>query len=269
MTLKVILRYIVLPLLVISIIVFLVYRKPIIQSLTFDHYFDRMVQHYGRVAIVGFGEKIVAMGQDAEEPLLEKVESPRTTDVEKRLAMLLLGMIKSEKAAPVLLRNLQATDADLRLGAVQGLKYMMKPEYVAPLGALTGDPVELIRENVAAALGQLYTPESVQILQYIVRHERVRTIWYRAWQSLRYARPVDGVVVEKFRINKDLQVVEEGEENSEVLFTYYFAKVSQPEGEIIVNLSWMDWKDLGMGDRLVKESLTENFTIIPAEDQPS
>jgi hypothetical protein len=269
MTFKLIFRYIILPLLVISAVVFFIFRHSIISSITFDHYFDRMVQHYGRVAIVDFGEKILAMGPEAEDPLLDKVESPRTTDVEKRLAMLLLGMMKSQKAAPVLLRNLQATDADLRLGAVQGLKYMMKPEYVTAVGALTGDPVELIRENVAAALGKVYTPESVQILQHIVRNERVRTIWYRAWQSLRYARPVDGVVLEKFRINKDLQIVAKDEENSEVLFTYYFVKVRESDGEIIFNLSWTDWKDLAVGDRLVKKSLTENFTVIHAEDQPS
>jgi hypothetical protein len=267
MTFKIIFRFIVLPLLFIGLVVFLIFRQSIVRSLTFDHYFDRMVQHYGRVAIVDFGEKIVAMGPDAEEPLLEKVESPSTTDVEKRLAMLLLGMLHSDKAAPVLIRNLEATDADLRLGAVQGLKYMMKPEYVSHLGALTGDPVELIRENVAAALGRVNTPESVQILQHIVRNERVRNIWYRAWQSLRYAQPVDGVVTDKFRINKDLQIIEESEENSEVLFTYYFVKVAQADGDIIFNLSWADWQDLNVGDRLVKASLTEDFTIIPKEEQ--
>ncbi|MBN2431436.1 MAG: HEAT repeat domain-containing protein [Acidobacteria bacterium] len=267
MTLKVILRYIVLPLLAISLIVFLVFRKPIIQSLTFDHHFDRMVQHYGRVAIVDFGEKIVAMGQDAEEPLIEKVESPRTTDVEKRLAMLLLGMIQSEKAESILLRNLEASDADLRLGAVQGLKYMMKPEYVSRIGALTGDPVELIRENVAAALGQVYSPESIQILQHIVRNERVRTIWYRAWQSLRHIRPVNGVVTEKFRINKDLQIMPADEENSEVLFTYYFVKVHQGGEDMIFNLTWSDWQKLKIGDRLIKESLTSDFTILSPEEE--
>jgi hypothetical protein len=269
MTFKIILRFIILPLLALSIIAVLIFHKPIIRSWTFDHYFDRMVQHYGRSVITRYGDKIIGLGSYAEDPLIEKAKTSKTSPAGRRLALYLLGRIKSEKAVPLLLEYLGSNDANLRLGAVQGLKHMMKPEYVSSIGPLSSDPVELIRDNVASCLGRVATPESIQWLQHIVKSERTRTIWYRAWQSLRFIQPVDGVVVEKFRMDKELRLIPEGDNKNEVVFTYYFVKVKNNSDEYIVNLTWLDYRHLRIGDHIYKDSMSDTFSITQGMDSAS
>jgi len=261
MTIKVILKYIVLPVVVILLIVFLAFHKNIIRSITFDHYFDKMVKHYGRIVVVDYGKKIVAMGKDAEGPLIEKVRSPGSSDVEKRLSLLLLGMMKSDQGLSLIVENLKSPNADLRLGAIQGLKYNMKAEYVSHLTLLIDDPVDLIRENMVSSLGSVNSPESIALLKEMIRKERIRSIWYRAWQSLRYLLQVDGIVEEKFRMDKDLNIIPEDEANSEVLFTYYFLKIREGETEKIINVSWMNWRHIKVGDHIIKKSKSDEFTI--------
>jgi HEAT repeat protein len=65
--------------------------------------------------------------------------------VEKYYALYLLGRLHSEKGAPLLLGALQSKESGVRAGAVRGLKYMMKPEYVQPVAGLLTDPVRDIR----------------------------------------------------------------------------------------------------------------------------
>jgi hypothetical protein len=265
MSLKYFLKFVILPLLTIAVLVFLVFHKPIIRYFTFDKTFDKLIVHRGQAVAVDYVHEILNMGVKAEEPLIDKYNSTYSV-VDKYYALYLLGRLHSEKGAPLLLGALKSKESGVRAGAIRGLKYMMKCEYVPAVAALLSDPVRDIRFDAVAALGQVYCPEGTRILIGLVGRERDQNIWARAWLSLRYLLPADGVVVKKFRINKNLQIIPEDQVDAEVGYTYFFLRIREASGEKVVNVTRQTWLQAHIGDTLRKDKESDEIAVIPAPE---
>jgi hypothetical protein len=263
---KYVLKYVLIPLVVIAGLIFLIFHKPIVRYFTFDKTFHKLIENRGRNVAVDYVNELLALGPKAEEPLINKYQSSYSV-VEKYYALYLLGRLHSEKAAPLLLGALQSKESGVRAGAVRGLKHMMKPEYVQPVAGLLTDHVRDIRFDAVATLGAVNCPESIQVLRQFVLRERDQNIWARAWLSLRYLLPADGVVVEKFRINKHLQIMPADEMQAEVGYTYFFLRLKEPAGEKIMYVTRPLWQEAKVGDRLEKKAETEEMRLIPAPEK--
>jgi len=263
---KYILKYVLIPLVVIASLVFLIFHKPIVRYFTFDKTFNKLIENRGRNVAVDYVNELLAKGSRIEEPLINKYKNSYSV-VDKYYALYLLGRLQSEKAAPLLLDALRSKESGVRAGAVRGLKYMMKPEYVQPVAGLLADPVRDIRFDAVSTLGAVNSPESVQILSQFVRRERDQNIWARAWRSLRYLLPADGVVAEKFRINKNLQIMPADEMQAEVGYTYYFLRLKETNGEKIMYVTRPLWQEAKVGDRLEKKAETEEMRLVPAPEK--
>ncbi len=269
MTLKKFFKFVILPLVLIALIVFAIFHKPIIRTLTFDHYFDKMMADWGRYAVLDDIDRILAMGDQAVDPLIEKVQSDQSSVMEKRFALYLLGRLHSEKGLPLILKGLEDKNANIRLGAILGLKYMMKPTYVPNVIPLTKDPSDNIREYAAQALGNADTPESVAALHQMIRKERVLGNWFAAWLALRHLTPVDGTVAEKYRVNKNRQLVPANEPGAEIPYTYFFVKVKEADGEKTINVPFSIWQELKVGSKIRKPAESDDFTIEPPSGSAS
>ena len=263
---KYMLKYVLIPLVVIAGLVFLIFHKPIVRYFTFDKTFNKLIENRGRNVAVDYVEELLAKGPQIEEPLINKYQNSYSV-VEKYYALYLLGRMRSEKAAPLLLAALQSKETGLRAGAVRGLKYMMKPAYVQPVAALLTDQNRDIRFDAATTLGTINCPESIQVLSRFVLRERDQNVRARAWLSLRYLLPADGIVVEKFRINKNLQIMPADEMQAEVGYTYYFLRLKEPAGEKIMYVPRPLWQDARAGDRLEKKAGTDEMRLIPAPEK--
>lgn len=263
---KYMLKYVLIPLVVIAGLVFLIFRQPIVRYFTFDKTFNKLIENRGRNVAVDYVNELLAKGPRIEEPLINKYRNSFSV-VEKYYALYLLGRLRSEKAAPLLLDALRSKESGVRAGAVRGLKYMMKPEYVQPVAGLLTDPVRDIRFDAVSALGAVDCPESIQVLRQFVLRERDQNIWARAWLSLRNLLPADGVVVEKFRINKNLQIMPADEMQAEVGYTYYFLRLKETNGEMIMFVTRPLWQEAKVGDRLEKKAETEEMRLVPAPEK--
>ncbi len=220
MTFKYFLKFVLLPLVVIAAVIFLIFNKPIIRYFSFDRTFDKLVAHRGEAVATDYADQIIQMGAEAEEPLIRRYQNS-TKLQDKYYALYLLGRIGGGKGAPVILEALRHESPSVRWGAVRGLKYMMKPEYVSAVKPLLGDPVREVRYDAAATLGRANSPESLRALYELAGRERDSYVWFRAWLSLRYLMPVDGPVVEKIRYNKSMQQIPAEEVNIEAGYTYF------------------------------------------------
>lgn len=265
MTFKLFLKYVLLPLTVVLLLAFLVFYRPIVRYYAFEHNFDQLVKHRGMNVSVEYAHNILQLGSQAEQPLLDKARSG-ASNVEKYYALYLLGRLHSEKAAPEITAGLKAEDATVRLGAMRGLKYMMSPQYLPAVRGLLSDPVRDIRYEAVESLAQVNLPESIRLLHGFVSRERDQAVWARAWLSLRYLLDAHGVVQEKFRVNKNLQIVPADEINNEVGFTYFFIKVQERDQPLpkIINVPRQTWKEVRLGDTISKQAQSEVFTITPA-----
>lgn len=261
MTFRLFLKYVILPALVIMALVFAVFHRPILIHYRFSNAFDDLVKYRGLNRALDLGDKIIAMGSDAEAPLLEKAVSGKD-HVEQYYGLYLLGRIGSQKGVEVQRKALKSKDATTRLGAIRGLKYVMKPEYVNDVMALSGDPVREIRYEAASTLGKAYCPESIAALLDITRRDHDEYIWGRAWMSLRYLVPVEGEVIEKFRVDKRLRVIPPTETKSEVAFTFYFFKVrTASSGETVINVDRKTWNGTHVGDQVTKPKESEAIAV--------
>ena len=265
MTFRKFLKYVILPLILISAIIFLLYHKPIIRYFSFNSKFDKLIKYRGRNVALDYANEIIKMGKEAEDPLIEKAKSSYTTNVEKYYALYFLGRIHSKKAIPLLLKGLKAIPATVRLGAIRGLKYEMAPEYVKALRELIYDPVRDIRYEVAEALGKVNTRESKNLLYVIVKKERDQLIWERAWHSLRIIEKVDGFVVDKFRMNRYFQIMKKDDLNNEVGYTYFFLTVKEGTKTKVINVRRKFWAEVKVGDHIKKPSMSENFVILESK----
>ncbi len=264
MTFKYFLKFVLLPLVVIAAVIFLIFNKPIIRYFSFDRTFDKLVAHRGEAVATDYADQIIQMGAEAEEPLIRRYQNS-TKLQDKYYALYLLGRIGGGKGAPVILEALRHESPSVRWGAVRGLKYMMKPEYVSAVKPLLGDPVREVRYDAAATLGRANSPESLRALYELAGRERDSYVWFRAWLSLRYLMPVDGPVVEKIRYNKSMQQIPAEEVNIEAGYTYFFVKIRQGDADIPVNVPRKVYAEVKIGDRLVKPAESEDFQIRPAE----
>lgn len=252
---KLILKYFVLPVLVVGGLVFAVFHKSIVRYLRVSWCFDTIVSEdtsFDKAEAAC--NTIIAMGAEAEPYLLEKAkESPKAQ--ERKIALYLLGNIKSEAAVPLLLRCLTDNNELVRLGAIQGLKYMMRPEFVDHVGALIRDPSPDVRMWAAESLGKVPTEQSAKILARFIQHERNRFNvrgWYQAWMSYTQVMPADGVVSVRYRVNDTFEIVEDNQV-SKAMYTYYFLVVKEPDGKTKYLCVPMDtWDQFKENDRLVK-----------------
>lgn len=263
---KYMLKYVLAPLVVIFGLVFLFFHEPIVRYFTFEKTFDKLIENRGRKVAMDYVNELLAKGSRIEQPLINKYNNSYSV-VEKYYALYLLGRMRSEKAAPLLIAALQSKETGIRAGAVRGLKYMMKPEYVRPVAGLLADPNRDIRFDAVTTIGAVECPESIQVLSRFVLRERDQNVWARAWLSLRYLLPADGVVVEKFRINKNLQIMPADEMQAEVGYTYYFLKLKEPAGEKIMYVGRPLWQDAKVGDRIEKKAGTMDIQLIPAPEK--
>jgi hypothetical protein len=268
MTFKYFLKFVLLPLLVIAAAVFLIFNKPIVRYFTFDKTFNDLVKHRGESVAVTYADEIIRMGPAAEEPLIRRYQSSTRVE-EKYYALYLLGRIGSQQGAPILLEALRSESPSVRWGAVRGLKYMMRPEFVPDVLPLLGDPVREIRFDATATLGRANSPESLRALFDLVQRERDSHVWFRAWLSLRYLMPLDGQVVDKFRYNKSLQKIPPEEVNIEAGYTYFFVSVRQGTADIPVNVPRPVYTRVKVGDRIVKAAESEEFQILPPGEPAS
>mgnify|MGYP000216601796 CR=1 FL=1 len=264
MTFKYFLKFVLLPLAIIAVVIFLIFNKPIVRYFTFDRTFDKLIAHRGEAVATDYADQIIRMGREAEEPLIRRYQN--TTKIQdKYYALYLLGRIGSTKGAPVILAALQHDSPLVRWGAVRGLKYMMQPEYVSAVTPLLGDPVREVRYDAAATLGRANSPESLRALYDLAGRERDSHVWFRAWLSLRYLMPVDGRVVDKIRYNKSMQLIPADEVNVEAGYTYFFVKIRQGDADIPVNVPRKVYTAVKIGNRLVKPAESEEFQVLPEE----
>lgn len=263
---KYMLKYVLIPFVVIAGVVFLIFHKPIVRYFTFDKTFNKLIENRGRNVAMEYVDELLAKGLRIEDPLIKRYENSYSV-VDKYYALYLLGRLRSEKAAPLLLAALQSKETGVRAGAVRGLKYMMKPEYVQPVSALLTDSNRDIRFDAVTTLGAVDCPESIQVLRQFVLRERDQNVWARAWLSLRHLLPADGTVVEKFRINKNLQIMPADERQAEVGYTYYFLRLKEEAGEKVMYVSRPLWQDARVGDRLEKKAETDEMRLVPAPEK--
>ncbi len=255
-------KYALVPSMFVIILFLIIFHKPVIKYFTFTHDFEKMVENYGNNASFFYYERLLKKGKSIENDLINVATDPNSNHIEKYFALYLLGKIKSEKGIKVILKNLQSDDATVRLGAIRGLKYNMKPNYIEKVIPLLYDPNRLIRYEAVSAIGRINNKKALKILYDFTKKERDQLVWYQAWLMLRKLLPIDGVVVEKYRRNKYLQIIPKNDPYEEVGFTYYFLKVKEGNFILDVNVPRKFYKKVKIGDIIYKESGKINFKII-------
>jgi len=119
MTFKYFLKFVLLPLAIIAVVIFLIFNKPIVRYFTFDRTFDKLIAHRGEAVATDYADQIIRMGREAEEPLIRRYQN--TTKIQdKYYALYLLGRIGSTKGAPVILAALQHDSPLVRWGRCAG-----------------------------------------------------------------------------------------------------------------------------------------------------
>lgn len=264
MTFRVFFRYAVAPLAIVALLVFAVFHRPIIRHWRVSGAFSDVANAVHHEKAEAAFQRIVALGPEAEPYLLDKAKSNSVKD--RYFALYLLGNIHSAAAVPALLEALRDPSEAVRLGSVRGIKYMMRPDFVGPVSALALDPSADVRFEAADALGRVYSAESVRALYGMTEAElgHDQKVWYQAWMSLRFLLPVDGVVTDKFRVDKYFKRMAPDDPRSEVAFTYYFLQVrrdspEKPQKEMVVNVHSETWNFAKTGARIRKEACSSKF----------
>ncbi len=255
-------KYAMVPSMFVILIFLIIFHKPVIRYFTFSHDFEKMVENYGNDTSFFYYERLLKRGKSIEENLINVVNDPQSTRVAKYFALYLLGKIKSEKGIKYLLKNLKNEDATVRLGAIRGLKYNMKPEFIDKVEPLLYDPNRLIRYEAVSAIGRANSARALKILYDFTKKERDQLVWYQAWLMLRKLIPVDGEVIDKYRLNKYLQIMPKNDPYEEVGFTYYFLKIKEGNITIDINVPRKFYKKVKIGDYVKKDSGTTKFEIV-------
>ena len=255
MHLRLILKYVVLPVLIVGAIGFALFHRSIIRHFRVSWCFDTIVSEDTNFekAEAAFNT-IMSMGLEAEPYLLDKaVKNPVLR--ERKIALYLLGNLKSQNAVPLLLKSLEDNEEMVRLGAVQGLKYMMRSEFVKPVGALVKDPSPEVRRFAADALGNTPPAGAAQaaatllvFIQNEYRRYNVRN-WYESWMAYSKVVAVNGVIELKTRLDDRFEVLPDNDKSAKLIYTYYFLRIREADGgekRLCVPMSMWDGIQNGM-----------------------
>lgn len=259
-------KYAMVPSMFVILIFIAIFHKPIIRYFTFSHDFEKMVENYGNDTSFFYYKRLLKRGKSIQDDLINVVTDSQSTRVGKYFALYLLGKIKSDIGVKYLIKNLRNPDATVRLGAIRGLKYNMKPEFIDKVEPLLYDPNRLIRYEAVSAIGRVNSAKSLKILYNFTKKERDQLVWYQAWLMLRRLLPVDGKIVDKFRLNKYLQIMPKNDPYEEVGFTYYFLKVNEGNLTLNVNVPREFYKKVKIGDCVKKPSGTSDFKKVECKE---
>lgn len=116
----------------------------------------------------GWYGKVMALDPGEAVPVLTAiVENEAETSHSRRTAVLILGLLRDQRAVAALTRALGSPDPLLRGRAAEALGKYGEPEAAVVDRLLAGldDPEPFVRESAAKALGSLRRPEALSALE--------------------------------------------------------------------------------------------------------